>query len=103
MPVRRTTYGCRVMSPCRRGPCQISHQDRLAHLLVMAVASLELLVDRVHVAQTALKPVGAEHGGGAGHVIGDIDDLGRLMDGRGRRQPERNAMRFGEGAVHETV
>ena len=52
---------------------ELARQDRLADVLVMAVAALQLLRDGVHVAEAALERVGAEHGGGARHVIGGID------------------------------
>ena len=58
-----------------------------------------LLVDGVHVAEAALEFVGAEHGGGARHVIGGIDHRCRLMDGPGRGQAERDAMGLGEAVA----
>ena len=67
-------------------------QDRLAGVLVMGVARLDLLRDGVHVAKAPLELVGAEHGGGAGHVIGGVDHGGRLMDGPGRGDAQRDAV-----------
>ena len=60
----------------------------------MGVAALDLLGDGVHVAKTALELVGVEHGRGAGHVIGGVDDGSRLMDGPGGGDTKRYAMRF---------
>src|ERR1019366_10633109 len=51
-------------------------EQRLADILVVDVAGLNLLRDGVHVAKAALEFVGAEHGGGAGHVIGSVDHGG---------------------------
>ena len=62
----------------------------------MGVAGLDLLRDGVHVAEAALEFVGAEHGGGARHVIGGIDHLGRLMDGPGRGDAHRRAVFLAE-------
>ena len=69
----------------------------------MVVAGLELLVDRVHVAEAALETIGAENRGGARHVIGGADDFSRFMNGRGRGQAQRDAMRFGQGAAAREV
>src|SRR5689334_16159748 len=67
-PVRTNTD--RNSSAHRRRRVEIARQDRLAGVLIMRVAALDLLRDRMHVAKAALEGVGVEHGGGAGHVIG---------------------------------
>src|ERR1700730_6305384 len=55
-------------------------QDRLADILIMGVAGLDLLRDGVHIAKPPLELVGAEDGGGAGHVeAGGNTDAGGLM------------------------
>ncbi len=69
----------------------------------MGVAGLDLLRDGVHVAEAAFELVGAEHGGGACHVIGGIDHRGRLMDGPGRGETNRCAMLVGERAALRQV
>src|SRR5215471_9096645 len=65
-------------------------------ILVMGVASLDLLCDGVHVAEAPLERVRGEHGGGTGHVVGGVDDGGRLVNGPGRGDAERYAMGLGE-------
>src|SRR5258708_6314076 len=58
---------------CRRNPLprrrrrpKTSRKDRLAGILVMGVARLDLLGDGVHVAKPPLALVGRKHRGGAG-------------------------------------
>src|SRR5260370_3311397 len=63
-------------------------EDRLADIFVMGVAGLDLLRDRVHVAKAAFELVGAEYGGGAGHVVGPLDHRERLGNGAGPRPGE---------------
>jgi hypothetical protein len=59
-------------------------QDVPADVLIMCVAGLDLLRDRMHVAETPFELVRFEDRGGAGHVIGRIHYGSRLMDRPGR-------------------
>src|SRR5689334_9188791 len=76
-------------SPRRRRSLETACEDRAAGVLVMGVAGLDLLRDRVHVAEAALELVGGKHGRGAGHAIGGVDHCSRLVDGPGRGDAQR--------------
>src|ERR1700761_3236095 len=78
----------------RRWLAEIRSEDRLAGILIMRIARLDLLRDRVHVAKAPLERIAGEHGGRAGHVIGGIDHGCRLMDGPGRGDANRDPVRF---------
>src|SRR5262245_42337791 len=81
-------------SACRRR-LRLSGENGSAGILIMGVARLELLGDGVHVAKPPLERIRGEDGGGAGHVIGGVDHDSRLMNGPGRGDAQRDAMRFG--------
>ena len=60
--------------------------------LVMLLAPLQLLRHGVDVAQPALERIVAEDRGGPGGVIGGVDDIARLVDGKSRGQPDRHPL-----------
>src|SRR6185437_6220130 len=70
----------------------IEAEQDLADAFVMDVACLDLLRDGVDVAEAALKGLGVEDRSRAGHVIGGVDYLRRLVDRPGRGEAQRKAM-----------
>src|SRR5215475_10704810 len=75
----------------RRRLAEIGRQDRLAGVFIMGVAGLNLLRDRVHVAEAPFERILGEHRGRARHVIGGVDDSSALVDSPGRGDADRNA------------
>src|SRR5690242_16058826 len=82
--------------PRRWRPREPRSEDRLAGVLIMRVARLDLLRDRMHVAKAPLEGIFCKHRGRARHVIGGIDHGGRLMNGPGRGDADRDTMGFGD-------
>src|SRR5581483_8575668 len=68
-----------------------AEQD-VPHRLEMCAARLDLLGERVHVAEAPLERAAREDGVDAGFLVGEVGDIGRGMDRIGAGKPHAGAL-----------
>src|SRR5271166_4194523 len=97
-PAMTTEVGRKMdlSKPHRRG--RFEAEQELPDGLEMLLAPLQLLRDRVDIAKAPLERVLFEDRGRSGGVIGGVDDLQRLVNGKGRGEPDRHALVDGDMA-----
>src|SRR4051812_32691083 len=87
----RSRRNSRALRCGERGAAAVAEQ-RLADVLVMGVAGLQLLRDGVHVAKTPFERIFAEYRGGARHAVGGVDHRNATVNRPGRGETDRDAV-----------